>query len=132
MYAEGHYWYTHFYQVHQTNGLIKLAENATFNRVYDSINQQSYITINGGAEEIGGSMTIASMGVTTTDRLFPIDGDIHFRFENGFYKINNQLKFLPGSTLEVASNATLQVASDAQLILYQEFIDTNTRIHNIN
>ena len=123
MYADSKYWYTRFYQVHQTNGMIKLADNASFLREYNSVNKESYITINGGAEEIGGSMIIAGMGVTTTDRLFPIDGDIHFRLNNGLYKVNHLLKFLPGSTLEVADDATLQVAAGAQLILYQEFID---------
>ncbi|MFY9422528.1 MAG: hypothetical protein WAP91_05940, partial [Bacilli bacterium] len=82
MYASGTYYYTRFYQIDQTEGMIRLAEGAYAYKTYDSTTGETYIRINGGAEEIGGAMVIAGINVTTRDFIFPIDGHIHFIFEN--------------------------------------------------
>ena len=114
MYASYRYYYTRFYQFDGTKGLIKLATGAYAVKTYDSASGQTTITINGGAEEIGGSMTIAGMGVSTKGFFFPVDGHITFVLENGNYAVNNKLKFLPGSALTIGTGATFTVNSGAR------------------
>jgi hypothetical protein len=123
MYADNSYHYTRFYQFDQAEGLIKMAPGAFALKTYDSGNGQTTVVINGGAEEIGGSMTISGVPATTKDFFFPVDGHITFVLENGEYAVNNLIKFLPGSVLTIGEEATLTVKPGAQLIMYEEFID---------
>jgi hypothetical protein len=123
MYADSSYHYTRFYQFDQAKGLIKMAPGAFALKTYDSGSGQTTVVINGGAEEIGGSMIISGVPATTRDYFFPVDGHITFVLENGEYAVNNMIKFLPGSVLTIGEEAILTVKTDAQLIMYEEFID---------
>ncbi len=127
MYADEKFHCTRFYQFDRAKGLIKLKNGATATKSYNSAIGQTTVAINGGAEEVGGSMRISGNDVSTEDNFYPIDGHITFVLSNGDYTINNKVKFLPGSNLELTPDATLTVKPGAQLVLYNEFVDPPNR-----
>ena len=98
-------------------GLYQPATGATVTRTYDDtkhvttntdIGKVTY-TYNGGMAFAFLSMHILGVGVSTEDVDFPIPYNWDIVLENGEYELNSKIKFMPGATLRVGSNANLTV-----------------------
>lgn len=64
----------------------------------------------------------ADVTVSTENVFFPISWKYNLELYNGYYNITNKLKFLPGSTLTVSSDATLNISADTSF--YSDYNDT--------
>ncbi len=65
-------------------------------------------------------VTVASISqtVNTNDMLFPVSWKMNIVLNSGTYAIQNKMKFMPGSSLTVASDAIVNISSD--FILYPD------------
>jgi len=116
MYAGGTYNYTRFPQVDSSNGLIRLAGRSSFVvRSYDAVNEREVYEISGGANFAASTLTIVGVPLTSSDFLYPIDGDMDFILKKGDYSFVNDYKVMPGATMTVAGNATLTIAEQAAI-----------------
>lgn len=118
----------HFSQIDNSNGLIRLNSGAYAIKTYDKSSKISTIDIYGGANFASSSMTLSlgsfqSLKLTTSDFLFPVDGDIAMNLHDGNYEVQNNFKLLPGFKAILDSDAVLTVNSGKQLILYDVFND---------
>ena len=127
MYGGSTFNYTKYPQINNTNGLIRLADNAYLIKTYDSAADRVKIAIYGGATADSSTLTFSFGGIskamTTSKFTYPIDGDIEFELHNGNYTFNNSFKFLTGAVLTVFDDATLTVPSGKKVIFYDEFND---------
>ena len=127
MYGGSTFNYTKYPQINNTNGLIRLADNAYLIKIYDSAADRVKIAIYGGATADSSTLTFSFGGIskamTTSKFTYPIDGDIEFELHNGNYTFNNSFKFLTGAVLTVFDDATLTVPSGKKVIFYDEFND---------
>jgi uncharacterized repeat protein (TIGR02543 family) len=126
MYASGAYYYTSFPQVDNTNGLIRLtSENGYVIKTYE--NGREVYTIYGGADFAGSTLNIVGTNLSTSDYIFPVDGDITFNLKNGSYVFKESFKFLTGAAVNVEDGAAVTVAEGASVVFYDKFNDvTNT------
>ncbi|WP_400204062.1 hypothetical protein [Candidatus Methanomassiliicoccus intestinalis] len=127
MYGGSTFNYTKYPQINNTNGLIRLADNAYLIKTYDSAADRVKIAIYGGATADSSTLTFSFGGIskamTTSKFTYPIDGDIEFELHNGNYTFNNSFKFLTGAVMTVFDDATLTVPSGKKVIFYDEFND---------
>ncbi len=122
MYANNQYYYTRFPQVDNDNGLIRLAEGAVLTKTYAEGREQ--YAIDGGAGFASSTLKIVGIDLSTGMDWFvyPIDGDIDFILSSGAYSVQNDYKFMPGSTLTV-NGAELEVCPGQNLVMYYDFKD---------
>lgn len=135
MYGASSFNYTVFPLIDNTNGLIRLAPNAYLIKTYDATatngatndTGRTTIQIYGGATADDSTLNFTFSGVSkdlsTSKFTFPVDGDIAFELYNGNYAFNDNFKFLTGSTLTVANDATLTVPSGKKVVFYDVFND---------
>lgn len=81
------------------------------------------VKIYGGAKTGSMSMNVSIATVNTANVLFGISWKFDYELYSGIYTINNQYKFMTGSSLFVNSDATLNVAGT--LMFYQSFTDVS-------
>lgn len=135
MYGASSFNYTVFPLIDNTNGLIRLAPNAYLIKTYDATatngatndTGRTTIQIYGGATADDSTLNFTfnqvSKDLSTSKFTFPVDGDIAFELYNGNYAFNDNFKFLTGSALTVANDATLTVPSGKKVVFYDVFND---------
>ena len=121
MYASGEYYYTSFPQVHVTNGLIRTDEGGYVIRTL--LDGQEHYAMYGGADFAGSTLKVQGIELSTSDFLYPIDGDISFELNDGSYTFTEDYKFLPGTSVTVTEEAELAVEAGNSLAFYEEFND---------
>ena len=103
-------------------------------RRFDSVNEREIYEIHGGSAFASSALFIVLEDVSSSDFLFPIDGDTDFILADGDYTFINDYKVLTGATMTVCGDARLIVAEEAMegprkndgkvtLVFYNEFID---------
>ena len=139
MYGASSFNYTVFPLIDNTNGLIRLAPNAYLIKTYDATatngttngatndTGRTTIQIYGGAtaddSTLNFTFSSVSKDLSTSKFTFPVDGDIAFELYNGNYTFNDNFKFLTGSALTVANDATLTIPSGKKVVFYNVFND---------
>jgi hypothetical protein len=127
MYESAFYTYHHtrFPQVDNQNGLIRLSSGATLTRTYAE--NRFTLTIDGGAAFEGSALTLVLSGdefpLTTTEYVYPVNGDLSFVLKKGDYAVNESFKLMPGATVDVMSGANVTVAADKTLVAYSGYTD---------
>ena len=121
MYASGEYYYTSFPQVHVANGLIRPDEGGYVIRTYE--NGKENFALYGGADFGGSTLEVQGIELSTSDFLYPIDGDISYELHDGSYTFAEDYKMLPGASVTVTEEAELAVEEGNALVFYEEFND---------
>ncbi len=122
MYASNMYTSTRFPQVDNSNGLIRLKDNATLIKKVDANGREHY-TINGGADFSSSTLQILQMvKLSTKDYIYPINGTYDFVLKNGDYTFTESFKFLTGITM-TTEKANLTVSEGKKVVFYDKFED---------
>ena len=122
MYASNMYTSTRFPQVDNSNGLIRLKDNATLIKKVDAKGREHY-TINGGADFSSSTLQILQMvKLSTKDYIYPINGTYDFVLKNGDYTFTESFKFLTGITM-TTEKANLTVSEGKKVVFYDKFED---------
>ncbi len=122
MYASNMYTSTSFPQVDNSNGLIRLKDNATLIKKVDANGREHY-TINGGADFSSSTLQILQMvKLSTKDYIYPINGTYDFVLKNGYYTFTESFKFLTGITM-TTEKANLTVSEGKKVVFYDKFED---------
>lgn len=116
------YYCTRFPQVDVDNGLFRLTSKdgyvqRTFDGTYETYD------IYGGAKFSESTLYIVAMNLSTSLFIYPIDGDIRFKLNDGNYSFEESYKFLPGSSVEVDGDSTLTIGEDVVVTMYEVFND---------
>ena len=109
-----------FPQVDNSNGLIRLAENATLTKKVEN-GREKYI-ITGGATFGGSALSIMGLSLSTNSFIYPINGTYDFVLKNGDYAFTESFKFMPGATV-ITSKANLTVSEGKTVVFYGKFED---------
>ena len=126
------YHYTRFPQIDNSNGLIRLSNDAYLVKTYNEETTngslstdlgRTTIQIFGGATFSHSTLWIVEQNLSTKDYLYPLDGDIAFELRNGNYLIDDNFKVMTGGLLSLYENASLTINSGKKLVLYDEFED---------
>ena len=138
MYASEAYHKTHFPQIDNNNGLIRLKEGASLTKTYDKVTGITTIDITGGAEFSKSTLNVVGMELSTSSvPPFPVDGDIEINMRSGDYVVSESFKLLTGAKAHLASDARLIVLETTtknqpgkepeeipvSLVLYDKFQD---------
>lgn len=116
------YYETRFPQVNVDNGLIRLTgKDGYVVKTYEG-GYERY-TISGGAKFAESTLVLLGQVASTSDFIYPIDGDIIFNLKDGDYSFENDYKFLPGSQLNLAGDASLRISEKKKVVFYEEFND---------
>ena len=120
MYAGDVYTDARFPQVDNSNGLIRLKDNATLIKKVSTDGREHY-TITGGADFAGSSLNVG-ISLTTTEFIYPFNGIYDFELKNGEYAFTEDFKFMPGATV-TTSKANLTVNEGKTVVFYDKFED---------
>jgi len=122
MFASNMYTSTRFPQVDNSNGLIRLKDNATLIKKVSTDGREHY-TITGGADFSSSTLTILQMvSLSTKDYIYPFNGTYDFALNNGNYAFTEDFKFMPGVTM-TTSKAKLTVNEGKTVVFYDKFED---------
>ena len=123
MFASNMYTSTRFPQVDNSNGLIRLKDNATLIKKVSADGREHY-TITGGADFSSSTLTILQMvSLSTKDYIYPFNGTYDFALNNGNYAFTEDFKFMPGVTM-TTDGANLVVNEGKTVVFYDKFEDT--------
>lgn len=119
-----------------TSGAMLNSTSGSITKYYDSSAGQFVIQIDGtvesGSFEITLSVTVAgtTMDITmkTSDFYVPLSAPFHFDVV-GSLTLNDNYKFLPGSTMDVKKGGTLTIASGSNIVFYRMNDYDNRGIH---
>ena len=120
MYAGDVYTDARFPQVDNSNGLIRLKDNATLIKKVSTDGREHY-TITGGADFAGSSLNVG-ISLTTTEFIYPFNGTYDFVLKTGEYAFTEDFKFMPGVTM-TTSKANLTVNEGKTVVFYDKFED---------
>ena len=120
MYAGDVYTDARFPQVDNSNGLIRLKDNATLIKKASADGREHY-TITGGADFAGSSLNVG-ISLTTTEFIYPFNGIYDFVLNSGDYTFTENFKFMPGVTM-TTSKANLTVNEGKTVVFYDKFED---------
>ena len=120
MYAGDVYTDARFPQVDNSNGLIRLKDNATLIKKASADGREHY-TITGGADFAGSSLNVG-ISLTTTEFIYPFNGIYDFVLKTGEYAFTEDFKFMPGVTM-TTSKAKLTINEDKTVVFYDKFED---------
>ena len=123
IYAGGVYTSTRFPQVDNSNGLIRLKENANLIKKVSANGRERY-TINGGADFAGSSLNVG-ISLTTRAFIYPFNGIYDFVLNSGDYTFTENFKFMPGATVATNGGANLIVNAGKTVVFYDAFDDIN-------
>ena len=123
IYAGGVYTSTRFPQVDNSNGLIRLKDNATLIKKVSANGRERY-TINGGADFAGSSLNVG-ISLTTRAFIYPFNGIYDFVLNSGDYTFTENFKFMPGATVATNGGANLIVNAGKTVVFYDAFDDIN-------
>ena len=120
MYAGDVYTDARFPQVDNSNGLIRLKDNATLIKKVSTDGREHY-TITGGADFAGSSLNVG-ISLTTTEFIYPFNGIYDFVLNSGDYTFTENFKFMPGVTM-TTDGANLVVNEGKTVVFYDKFED---------
>ena len=124
MFASNMYTSTRFPQVDNSNGLIRLKDNATLIKKVSTDGREHY-TITGGADFSSSTLTILQrVSLSTKDYIYPFNGTYDFALKNGDYAFTEDFKFMPGVTM-TTDGANLVVNEGKTVVFYDKFDDIN-------
>ena len=123
IYAGGVYTSTRFPQVDNSNGLIRLKENANLIKKVSANGRERY-TINGSADFAGSSLNVG-ISLTTRAFIYPFNGIYDFVLNSGDYTFTENFKFMPGATVATNGGANLIVNAGKTVVFYDAFDDIN-------
>ena len=121
MYAGDVYTDARFPQVDNSNGLIRLKDNATLIKKVSTDDGREHYAITGGADFAGSSLNVG-ISLTTTEFIYPFNGIYDFVLKTGEYAFTEDFKFMPGVTM-TTSEADLTVNEGKTVVFYDKFED---------
>ncbi|MCI6359689.1 MAG: InlB B-repeat-containing protein [Clostridiales bacterium] len=118
------YQYTRFPQIDNSNGLFRLsAADSYVIKTYDAATDREIYSFYGGATFASSSLNIVGQNLSTSEFIYPIDGDMIFNLNHGSYTFANDYKFMPGAVVNI-QNAALTVNSGKTVVFYSTDIYT--------
>lgn len=118
------YQYTRFPQIDNSNGLFRLSTADSYViKTYDAAKDREIYSFYGGATFASSSLNIVGQNLSTSEFIYPIDGDMIFNLNQGAYTFANDYKFMPGAVVNI-QNAALTVNSGKTVVFYSTDIYT--------
>ena len=102
------------------NGMIRIKNNGTVVKTFNTENGQNTFTIHGNGTIDNSSVKMGSLSASTKGRAIPFDGTWHFVISNGTsLTIGASVAFLPGSSFSIESNARVTVKSSNTFTIFK-------------
>lgn len=123
MYGDDTSHYCRFPQIDNSNGIIRLAENAYVLREIDTVNDREIYSLYGDTTLSKSSMQVVLKGISmtlSTDKCvhYAFDGDMTFNFYAGTHTVSQCFAFLPGGEVNLYEGANVVCGSEAGFSMF--------------